>query len=123
MGAEAWREGACCTWELQTVVFNFFKLLCGPAVCVPFSGGESRESKSKPAREGTISRGLGWSQPQLPSNSGTVTPGGCCVYVKVREKSLWAWMAGRERRPLGLVALLAVNSLRLLGRKTPESLR
>lgn len=31
---------------------------------------------------------------------------------------------GKEgKRPLGLVALLAVNSLRLLGRKTPESLR
>lgn len=31
---------------------------------------------------------------------------------------------GREgKRPLGFVALLAVNSLRLLGQKTPESLR
>lgn len=39
----------------------------------------------------------GVEQPQLPSNSGAVAPGSCRVCMQVREKSLWAWMAGRER--------------------------
>ena len=46
--------------------------------------------------EGTISRGLGWSRPQPPSNSGAVAPGSCQVYVQVREEPVGLDGSGEE---------------------------